>query len=86
MRYFGDDEMLNLLEEIEKLLPFIQKHTQPENNADYNGTGQEPDNNSTTLATIQHLDTKLHDIIPKTLHPIGVYIRNHSDEFLQITD
>ncbi|HEX3043526.1 MAG TPA: hypothetical protein VHY08_02125 [Bacillota bacterium] len=83
MRYFGDHAMLQLLEEIERLQPFIKKHQQPDSNEDFNGMGREPGNSSTILTAINQLDAKLQEIIPETLHRIGEYIRNNPGEFVQ---
>jgi len=83
LRYFGDDAMLQLLEEIESLLG--ARHQQ----ADAGQSDVLPwdlDHDPELFASISQFNATFHEISPMTLKLIGVYIRNNPGQFVLIED
>ncbi len=81
-RYFGDDSMFQLLEQLESTLQARQQQESTEQPALPWDLDHDPQLN-TALA---QLNSKYHEIAPDSLKLMGTYIRNHPDEFLVIED
>lgn len=82
-RYFGDDAMLHLLEEIEGLL---EARHQEGDALRRDALPWDLDDDPELFASISQLNATFHEIVPTTLKLIGVYIRNNPSEFVLIED
>ena len=82
-RYFGDDSMLQLLEEIEVLLEARYQHEDVEQR---DALPWDLDDDPDLFASISQLNATFHEIAPTTLKLIGMYIRKNPSEFVLIED
>ncbi|MED4726899.1 hypothetical protein P9597_01880 [Aneurinibacillus migulanus] len=83
LRYFKDDAMLLLLEEIEAVL---KRHNHPSSLEEFTVSRDDLDRNQELIESINTLNAMFHKIAPLTLKRIGTHIRSNSDEFVQIKD
>ncbi len=82
-RYFGDDAMLQLLEEIEGSLEAMH----PQGDAPrHDALPWDLDDDLELFASMSQLNATFHNIAPETLKLIGEYIRNNPSEFVLIED
>lgn len=82
-RFFGDDAMLQLYEELERILEGKNRQA--------NGEWQhfsidDLENDPELFASVSRLHITYHQLAPKTLQRIGAYIRNHAEEFVHFAD
>ena len=82
-RYFGDDEMLQLLEALEKVLGG-RRHQEDGERRDV--LPWDLDDDPELFASVSSLNARFHEIVPNTIKLMGVYIRNHPGEFVLIED
>lgn len=82
-RYFGDDAMLQLLEEIEGLLE--ARHQQGDTE-ERDALPWDLDEDPEFFASMNQLNVRFHEIAPTTLRLIGLYIRNNPSDFVVIED
>ncbi len=82
-RYFGDDAMLQLLEEIEGALE--AKH-QPGDAHRRDALPWDLDDDPQLFASMNQLNATFHEIAPTTLKLIGMYIQKNPSEFVLIED
>lgn len=86
MQYFGDDDMLNLLNEMDIVFQSLNAKEFHENAEQYNSNMEGVQNNSALFASLGELDTALHHALPSTIQRVSTYIRNHPDEFVRFQD
>lgn len=77
MLYFGDNDMLELLKEIENMYYILQRN-QLENS--------KINNDPELLLAVDQLDKKFHEIIQSLFKKIGKFIRENPDEFVYLVD
>lgn len=83
LKYFKDDGMLLLLEEIEAVL---KRHNHPSSLEGFTITREDLDRNQELIESIKMLDAMFHELAPSALNRIGMHIRNNTDDFVQMED
>jgi hypothetical protein len=78
LRYFGDEAMLQLLQEIASVVEAGQQRSdiQP----------WELEDDPAFFASMSRLNEQFHELVPATFERIGKYIRQHPDEFVVFED
>lgn len=72
LRYFGDEAMLQLLQEIASVVEAKQGSIQP----------WELETDPAFFASMNQLNARFRELVPATFARMGKYIRQHPDEFV----
>jgi len=71
LKYFGDNNMSQILEEMEEA---------------YKLAVSKQDGEQELYVTINQLDARFREAVPETVKQVGQYIRNHPEDFARIVD
>ncbi|WP_416828807.1 hypothetical protein [Ectobacillus polymachus] len=83
LKYFGDDKMLQLLENVETVL---KRYNHPSSLEEFNITREDILRDKELLASISPLHNIFNEAAPLTLQIISNYIRDNVKEFLMVED
>ncbi|MGE5398016.1 MAG: hypothetical protein ACM3MK_10835 [Chitinophagales bacterium] len=86
MQYFGDYNMLQVLEKMEVVYKSLKTEEFKESAEQHNVLIAGMDKNDELYATISLLNKSLSDILPSTITLVATYIHNNADEFVQLID
>lgn len=82
-RFFGDDAMLQLYEELEGILEAKNRQA----NGEWRRfSAHDLDEDPELLASISRLHTSYHQLAPETLQRISAYIRANAEEFVHFAN
>ncbi len=86
MRFFGDDAMAELLEEMEQVYRVLESRISQENITRRNVSAKDIDDDAELHTVVRRLDAMYREIAPATPKRVYAYIRNNPGEFLQIEE
>lgn len=82
MLYFGNNDMLELLKEIENMYYILQRNQLENSKMEIISTNNDPE----LLLAVDQLDKKFHKIIQSLFKKIGKFIRENPNEFVYLVD
>lgn len=83
LRYFGEDELLDILESTEKVL-IDTGH--PLNLEQFDLSRDHLHQHPKLLASIEVLEERYQEVVPDVVRRIAAYIRSHPDEFIHLEE
>ncbi len=86
MRFFGDDAMLGLLEEMERVYRVLESRISQERTTRRNISAKDINDDAGLYTSVCRLDAMYHEIAPATLKRVCAFIRNNPGAFIQIED